>query len=133
MIPDFDDRGYLPSGVHPATLDEIESRFGRQSEIRQVQMESLRWLIELARPAGVRRLILNGSFTTDAAEPNDVDCVLLIDSDSPQDSTAIQELRQGIPFLDIRIVELPDFVYFVERLYPTDRFWIPKGMVEVVS
>ena len=41
MIPDFDEQGYLPPGVHVASLDEIEARFGRQSEVRQVQMEVL--------------------------------------------------------------------------------------------
>jgi hypothetical protein len=25
MIPDFDDNGYLPAGIHPASLEEIES------------------------------------------------------------------------------------------------------------
>ncbi len=31
MIPRLDDRGYLPPGLHPATLDEIEARFGKQT------------------------------------------------------------------------------------------------------
>ena len=36
MIPSFDEHGYLPPGIHPATLDEIEARFGRESELRRV-------------------------------------------------------------------------------------------------
>ena len=44
MIPAFADTGYLPPGVHPATLEEIEARFGRESEVRLAQMESIRWL-----------------------------------------------------------------------------------------
>ncbi len=47
MIPSFDDFGCLPPGVHPATLAEIEERFGRQSEVRRVQMESVRWMVEV--------------------------------------------------------------------------------------
>ncbi len=43
MIPPFDDSGCLPPGVHRATLAEIEDRFGRRSELRRVQMESVRW------------------------------------------------------------------------------------------
>ena len=27
MIPEFDEHGYLPAGVHPATLDEVAARF----------------------------------------------------------------------------------------------------------
>jgi hypothetical protein len=45
MIPDCNNDGYLPPGIHEATLEEIETRFGRQSELRQVQMQSVRWLV----------------------------------------------------------------------------------------
>jgi hypothetical protein len=42
MIPDYNDDGYLPPGIHCATLEEIAARFGQESELRQAQMESLR-------------------------------------------------------------------------------------------
>ena len=132
MIPEFNEYGYLAAGVHAATLEEVALRFGTQSELRRVQMESLRWLAELAHAAGVQRLILNGSFTTDVAEPNDVDCLFLVGSDFPRDSAAENDIRQGIPFLDIHIVELRDFAFYIETLYATDRYFVSKGMVEVV-
>jgi hypothetical protein len=75
MIPPFQDNGYLPPGVRTAALDEIETRFAHESELRQVRMESLRWLVDLAKRAGVVRLVVNGSCVTYAPEPNDVDCV----------------------------------------------------------
>lgn len=78
MIPPFNDNGHLPPGIHPASLAEIDARFGTGSEVRRVQMESVRWMVELAVRAGVQRIVLNGSFVTDIIEPNDVDCVLLI-------------------------------------------------------
>ena len=65
MIPPFDDSGCLPPGVHPATLDEIEARFGRESELRRVQMESVCWMVDLPKRAGVQRIVLNGSFVSD--------------------------------------------------------------------
>ena len=77
MIPPFDEFGCLPSGVHSATLVEVDARFGQQSEIRRVQMESVRWMVDLAAKAGAERIVLNGSFVTDIIEPNDVDCVVL--------------------------------------------------------
>ena len=40
MIPPFNENGYLPPGIHKASLEEIAERFGRQSEIRRAQMES---------------------------------------------------------------------------------------------
>jgi len=64
MIPEFNEDGYLPPGIHPATLDEIAARFGKEPELRQVQMESLRWLVDLAKLVGVQRIIVNGSFVT---------------------------------------------------------------------
>ena len=59
MIPPFDENGYLPPGVHPASLDEIRERFGNEPELRRVQMESLEWLVDLARRACVTRLVIN--------------------------------------------------------------------------
>jgi len=49
MIPEFNDNGYLPAGIHSATLDAITARFGLEPELRCVQMDSLRWMIDLAR------------------------------------------------------------------------------------
>ncbi len=133
MIPNFDEHGYLSPGIHAATLEEIAARFGRESELRQVEMESIRWLVDLAKRAGVRRIIINGSFVADVVEPNDVDCVLLVGRDYPQDAAADTELAQGLPFIQMTIVDEKGFRYYTERLYATDRNRIPKGMIEVVS
>ena len=133
MIPPFDDDGYLPPGIHPATLDEIEARFGRESELRQVQMESLRWLVDLARRAGVQRIVINGSFATTLPEPNDVDCALLIVRGFPQDPAAEEELIEGLPFLDINLVRQDGWDELVGIIFATDRRLNPKGMIEVVS
>ena len=132
MIPDFNEQGYLPPGVYGATLDEIEERFGRQSEVRRVQMESLRWLVDAAIQAGARRVIVNGSFVTDALEPNDVDCVLLIEPGFPKDLVAETRLRVGFPFLDLQLVDQDGFERLVAQFFATDRHLIPKGMIEVV-
>ena len=35
-------------------------------------MESINWMIDLARRAGIQRIVLNGSFVTDIIEPRDV-------------------------------------------------------------
>ncbi len=133
MIPDFNDDGYLPQGIHRATLKEIAARFGQESEIRQAQMESLHWLVDLARRAGVQRIVVNGSFVTEKLEPNDVDCVLLIGPDFPHDPAAEMELLAGLPFLNFELVDQEGFKHFTERTFATDRDLVPKGMVEVCS
>lgn len=133
MIPQFNDDGYLPIGIHAATLEEIAARFGHESELRQAQMESLGWLVDLARRAGAQRIVVNGSFVTDKLEPNDVDCVLLIGADFPRNATAEAELLARLPFINLELVDSEGFQQFTERTYATDRNLIPKGMVEVIS
>ena len=132
MIPSFNESGCLPPGLHPATLAEIETRFGRQSELRKVQTESVCWMVELAIRAGIERIVLNGSFVTDIMEPNDVDCVLLIGAGSTKDAAAENELLQGLPFLDVLLVGPTDFDYFVNRFFAFDRVRQSKGMIEVI-
>ncbi|MBL8821786.1 MAG: hypothetical protein JNJ77_04295 [Planctomycetia bacterium] len=132
MIPEFNDIGYLPPGVHLASLEEIASRFGQESEIRRAQMDSIRWLVELAKKSGVQRIIINGSFVTDVFEPNDVDCAMLLPSDFPLDPAAAAELSEGLPFVDLHMVEAMEYAIMVEQVYASDRDAVPKGVIEVL-
>ena len=131
MIPDFDERGYLPPGIHIASLDEVEARFGRDAEIRCAQMDSLRWLAELVQRSGAERLIVNGSFVTDVVEPNDVDCAVLLGDDYPQDPDAADELADGLPFIDLQLLEDAEFAILVGEFFATDRDENPKGVIEI--
>lgn len=132
MIPPLDEFGCLPPGIHPATLDEIDARFGQLSELRRVQMESVRWMVDLATRAGVERIVLNGSFVTDIMEPNDVDCVLLIGRGFPADAAAEAEFNAGLPFIELKLVGQADFDEYVNVTFGSDRMGIPKGMIEVI-
>ena len=132
MIPEFNKHGYLPPGIHAATGGEIAARFGAEPELRRVQMDSLRWMIDLAWKAGVQRIVVNGSFVTDKWEPNDVDCVLLIDDNYPRDAAADEELQVGLPFLTMEIVREGGFRQLTERTFANDRYQIPKGLIEVL-
>lgn len=132
MIPPFVDSGWLPPGIYPATVAEIEEGFGSTSEIRRVPLESVKWMVDLAIRAGAERVVLNGSFVTDIIEPNDVDCVLLFSPGSRRNRAAFRELRKGLPFLDIALADPEDFDEFVSDTFATDRFGAPKGMIEVI-
>jgi hypothetical protein len=125
-------RRVFPPGVHTATLGEIAARFGQESELRRAQMESLGWLVDLARRAGARRLIVNGSFVTDKFEPNDVDCALMVETGFPRDAAAGKELVDGLPFIELKIVDEDDFKELVEYTFASDRETIPKGVIEVL-
>jgi hypothetical protein len=131
VIPELDENGNLPPGIHRATLAEIGERFGRSTEIRRVQMQSLGWLADLAKRAGIERLIVNGSFVTDVFEPNDVDCVLLVRASPLHDRQAFRELRKGLPFIHMQLVREKEFNRLVNRVFATDRRVNAKGVVEV--
>lgn len=133
MIPPFNEHGYLPAGIHRATLSEVAARFGDGSEVRRVQMDSVRWLFDLANRAGVDRLVINGSFVTDVLEPNDVDCVLLLGDGFPHDLAAEAELLAGLPFLELSLVNQADFSLLVDDFFATDRRARNKGLIEVIS
>jgi Family of unknown function (DUF6932) len=94
-------------------------------------MQSVRWLIDAVRNEDILRVVINGSFVTDCPEPNDVDCLLLIGPTFPKDLTAEAELRAGVPFLDIELVNQEDFDWMIGTMFATDRSKILKGMIEV--
>jgi hypothetical protein len=82
MIPGLTERGLLPEGIHLATWAEFAGRFVvfRQSDQRLRVGERLQALYDEARKSGiVRRFLVAGSFVTDKAEPNDFDCLLVLD------------------------------------------------------
>jgi hypothetical protein len=131
LIPPFSDDGLLPPGIHRASLQEVAERFGQESEIRRVQMESIGWMHDAARRAGALRVVINGSFVSDVLEPNDVDCALLIGASFPTDAHAEAELLAGFPFLEIQLVQEPAFRVLVGYFFATDRYHRPKGMIAI--
>jgi hypothetical protein len=38
----------------------------------------------------------------------------------------------GLPFLDLELVEAPEFAILVEQVFATDRDAVPKGLVELI-
>ncbi len=89
-------------------------------------------MIDLALRAGVRRIVLNGSFVTDIMEPNDVDCILLFVPGRRRDGSGIKQLRNGLPFPGIAMVAQGHFDE-LSRFFGTDRRGKSKGMIEVIS
>lgn len=73
MIPDFvDDTGYLPAGVHDATFQQVQQRFGYN--MRRVRLlDGLRNVLRQLFEAGIEEVYLGGSFVTKAPLPNDID------------------------------------------------------------
>lgn len=72
MIPPFSPEGNLPPGIHEATWQEIQERFGWNTE-RQRMLEGLRKALLILKEAGCQTAYINGSFVTTKDIPNDFD------------------------------------------------------------
>jgi hypothetical protein len=82
MLPDLNERGDLPPGIHTATWREVEQRFGTRTERRVRAMAILRLLFDLALRTGhLRSFFVFGSFVSAKAEPRDVDVLLIMSRD----------------------------------------------------
>jgi hypothetical protein len=82
MLPDFTANGLLPPGIHIATVEEFKTRlvFFARSDRRYRIFDKLLELYHEARRSGiVKRFLVGGSFITAQAEPNDFDCILVMD------------------------------------------------------
>ncbi|MBI4771506.1 MAG: hypothetical protein HY784_14125 [Chloroflexi bacterium] len=101
MIPAFQEDGFLPPGLHLATLQEIEARFATTPRRREL-FGRLQRFVELARHASARRMFLNGSYVTAKPEPGDVDVVIWLSE------TRYSELidREDVHVLELRLMFL---------------------------
>lgn len=133
MLPPFDDVGNLPPGIHACSLVELIARFGIGSEERKAEISELTQFIEAAKTAGVRRLLVNGSFVTGKLAPNDVDVVFLPGPDYPREGPRLDDEYLVWPFLQIIVAaDDADFEAWATRQFATDRKRRPKGVVEVI-
>ena len=80
-IPVLNEDGLLPPGVHDCTLEEVATRFGRfqSSDRRSRLFAALRAFLDELRRSGIfEALLINGSFVTAKAAPNDIDLILVL-------------------------------------------------------
>jgi hypothetical protein len=145
-IPLLNAAGELPPGVHVATVGEVGRRFGQANARRRSLMAGLRKAIALFKAAGVPRIYVDGSFTTDKAEPNDIDgCWSVLgvnaaaldprfwDFGTPEEA---QENRQaikdefGLDFFMAEIIEGGSGKPFPE-FFQANRDGLAKGIVQI--
>jgi hypothetical protein len=133
MLPPLNDEGYLPSGIHRCPVEELVARFGGGSDERVTQTAELLLFVEAARKAGVRRLLVNGSFVTGRLAPNDVDLVILPGPGYPRQGPALDSDELIWPLLQILVAaDDADFEAWATHQFATDRKKRPKGVVEVI-
>ncbi len=82
MLPDFTDDGLLPAGIHQATLAEFMERFAvfsRSDRRFQIVKQVERLIADAKRSGIVQSVFVAGSYVTAKPEPNDFDCILVLD------------------------------------------------------
>lgn len=111
-IPDFRSDGYLPEGLHMATLAEVTFRFGAARGRRRRLVFRLRHWVELAREVRALRFLVDGSFVTAKQEPGDVDAVILLPADF---SIQVQEgYEPAIELENILLSRQPEELFAAE-------------------
>jgi hypothetical protein len=133
MLPEFDENGYLPRGIHPCTLEEVVSRFGQGSPEREVETNELVQFVQWARQAKVKRLVVDGSYVTAKISPNDADIVVLPEDEDPPQTESIRTMAEQWPFLHVIVaVDEADFEQWARIDFGLDRKIRARGVVEIL-
>ena len=83
-IPDFDNNGLLPEGVHEASESELFERFRYfKSSTRRIELSRKlkEYLAEIRHSGLDLEVFVDGSFVTSEDEPNDIDLILILPAD----------------------------------------------------
>jgi Family of unknown function (DUF6932) len=72
MIPEFDEHGNLPPGIHDATWTEIVNRYATSTRRRDL-LDGLLDALRSLKTAGCAIVYLDGSFVTAEEHPRDFD------------------------------------------------------------
>lgn len=121
-LPEFDGDGFLPRGIHAATLSEVVTRFGNGSPSREEQAELLRQAVEAAKEyPTIKRILVWGSFVTAKPEPNDLDYSIVV-SIEHHERLVPQPHRRFLVPLDARIYYGVDRGYLEVYDYPLERY-----------
>ena len=128
MLPQFNERGYLPPGIYETAWSELKNRFGK-GDCRQNILVGLEAILKLLGQAGCQRVYLGGSFISNKEYPNDFDGCYddmsidynLLDPIFDEDLSVQKDRFGGELLAD------PTFQGF----FQTDRDGNPRGIVAV--
>ena len=121
MLPNFNNNGDLPAGIHRTDWNAVEQRFGSETEARSKAMAALKHVHDLAARTGcLRHFYVFGSFASRAAEPRDVDVVLIMSADFRVEACA-RESRTLFSHAE------------AQARYGASVFWVREGMVAAAA
>ncbi|BDA66130.1 unknown protein [Calothrix sp. PCC 7716] len=123
MIPEFDENGNLPPGVHFCEWDEFLERFDYNDK-RSRLIDGLILAMEQLQAAGCRTIYINGSFVTMKPDP--------VDFDACYDNEAVDEeyLRIHAPRLLNFYDRAGQKAKYKGEIFPSDQ---PVGSYSITS
>jgi hypothetical protein len=139
MIPEFDEHGNLPPGIHHATWNEIVTRYAtnvRRRELLDGLLDALRSL----KGAGCATAYLDGSLVTSKDHPGDFDAcwessgvtLNLLDSEllTFSDGRAAQKARYGGELYPAEWPANADGTTYLD-FFQRDRLKQQKGIIAI--
>ena len=140
MIPEFDERGDLPPGIHDASWDEIVMRYDintRRGELLDGLLHALRSL----RAAGCAVAYLDGSFISAKEHPGDFDACWESTGVDParlegelldfSDARAAQKARYGGELFPVEASAEPAGTTFLDYFQRDRESGEPKGIIAI--
>src|ERR1700733_2480653 len=131
MIPEFDQRGFLPHGVWRCTGKQFIERF-ISTDSREQFSKSILNVLDFAAHEGASSVLVGGSFVTDKPDPSDVDCVILFRNEK-QIPARRESLDIGGKAIDIFFTseDHPEIVKSFLKMFATNRFDEPVGVISI--
>jgi hypothetical protein len=111
-IPRFRPDGYLPEGLHMASEAEVIFRFGSSSRRRRRLVIRIQRWIGLACRVGALRLLVDGSFVTDKADPDDIDTVIWLPANFQEQVE--QEMDAALELEEMILTRRPEEIFAAE-------------------
>jgi len=94
MIPEFDENGNLPPGIHHATLQEIIERFGVRKSLKRCSLtNNLQDFFSFIKDYAIG-VYVDGSYITSKLAPNDIDLIVILPPDFVFTSEAARRLQR---------------------------------------
>ena len=144
MLPEFTGHGVLPPGIHKASLEEIEARYGKfqRSDRRALLLAIVHEFVQEVRTCRwVRRILLAGSLVTNKDEPDDIDILLVFERQAefvdllPHEYNVLYQAgaqRRFGALLDLHVVEEnSEAMERLLRFFQRNRDGRLVGMIEV--
>jgi len=141
MIPSFNKRGVLPTGLHKCSPNEFIQRFcsvstedsSGISPARVAYLPVLNQLFGHSLERGVNSIIFGGSFITNNPCPDDLDCIVILPNYSCKpNTTEIIVLSDCKLDLVYAFEENRSMVYSMMNMFAKDKYDLEVGLVEVL-